>query len=261
MGPPDIGWLELLGGLAFVLAAQGISLVFGLGLVRDLAVGSLRTFAQLFIMGSVLSFIFAKQSFGLTGLVYAVMMVSAAQVVRGRLGKRSVGYLVPTAAAMFASYTLVSVIVSGGIVGAEPWWKPQVFLPLGGMVVGNTMSALAVSLERLFSELSRHRNLVEMYLAHGATPREAGAFALTAAARAGLTPAVTSLMGVGLVFLPGMMTGQILAGADPMTAIRYQIVVMLMIVGSTALATMGALLLVRGRCFDGAGRLKRGLEA
>jgi len=119
-----------------------------------------------------------------------------------------------------------------------------------------TVGALAVALERLFAELATGREAVEMHLAHGASAREASQEAVRRAVRAGMAPSVTALMGVGLVFLPGMMTGQILAGADPTSAIRYQIVVMLMLVGATTLASVMAVLWVRERCFTPRQQLK-----
>jgi putative ABC transport system permease protein len=117
------------------------------------------------------------------------------------------------------------------------------------MIIGNSMNALAISLERLFSDLRVKKDAVEMMLTLGADFREASQDIMRDAIRAGMIPSINSLMGVGLVFLPGMMTGQILAGADPLTAIRYQIVVMLMLVASNCLGSIVVVLLTRKRCF------------
>ncbi len=245
----DIGPLQLLLAFCLVFVTAGISLACRLGLVRDLAVGSVRTFGQLFIMGYVLTLVFKMESFWPVILVFLVMIGSAAHIIRGRVRERSVSFGMPLFISMFVSYSLVAYLVTGVVVQAKPWWLPQYFIPLSGMVVGNSMNALAISLERLFSDFRTRRDEVEMRLCLGADYREASADIMRDALRAGMIPSINSMMGVGLVFIPGMMTGQILAGADPMTSIRYQIVVMLMLTASTALGTLAAVLLVRKRCF------------
>lgn len=250
MTPPvAIGYGQLLLALGFILLAGGASVAYKLGLGRDLLVGALRTFAQLFVMGYALTLIFAWDVALVVIAVYLVMIVFAAHIVSGRVKEPDVAYLGPTFLSMLAGYFLVSVLVTGVVVQAEPWWKPQYFLPLGGMIVGNSMNALAISLERLFSSLRSRRAEVEMRLSLGADYEEASQEIMAEALKAGMIPSINSMMGVGVVFIPGMMTGQILAGADPMLAVRYQIVVMLMLVGSTALSTLVALRLTRKRCF------------
>jgi putative ABC transport system permease protein len=141
------------------------------------------------------------------------------------------------------------------VVRAEPWWRPDYFIPIAGMVIGNSMNALAISLDRLVSDLTAGRAEVEMRLSLGATPREASEEIVRRSVRAGMIPSINSMMSVGLVFIPGMMTGQILSGMDPAQAVRYQIVVMLMLVGSTGLASIIAVLLARDRCFGPGGQL------
>jgi UDP-glucose/iron transport system permease protein len=123
------------------------------------------------------------------------------------------------------------------------------------MIIGNSMNALALALERLFADLRGQRELVEMKLSLGANYREASEDMVRRAIKAGMIPSINSLMGVGIVFIPGMMTGQIVAGADPLAAVRYQIVVMLMLVASTTISTLLVVLLTRHRCFGTAQQL------
>jgi putative ABC transport system permease protein len=183
------------------------------------------------------------------------MITAAVQIIHGRVGEKAVPYLWPMYISMLASYFLVTYMVTGVIIAASPWWQPQYFLPLGGMIIGNSMTALALALERLFADLRGRRELVEMQLSLGATYREASQDLVRQAIKAGMVPSINSLMGVGIVFIPGMMTGQIVAGADPLAAIRYQIVVMLMLVASTTLSTLLVVHLVRRRCFGPAQQL------
>jgi putative ABC transport system permease protein len=257
MSPPliDIGPWQLAFALVFILLAQTASFVHKLGLVKDLSIGAARTFLQLFLMGYALRVVFGMDMLAVTMGVFFAMLIMAVATIKGRVKEKQVPFVVPMFAAMFVSYFVVSVLVVGVVVGAKPWWEARYFIPLAGMIIGNSMNALAIALERLFSDLRSKRDLVEMRLALGADYKEASGEIMADAIKAGMIPSINSMMGVGIVFIPGMMTGQILAGADPVTAIRYQIVVMLMLVGSTALGAVIVVLLARKRCFGSGQRL------
>ena len=251
----DIGPLQLALCLVFVLLAGLTSFSYRLGLEKDLLIGTVRTFAQLFLMGFVLKFVFAVNVAWLVVVIFATMVAAAVHIIRGRVKERSIPFVIPTFISMILTYSLVSVLVTGVIVGAKPWWTPQYFIPLAGMIVGNSMTAIAICLERLFSDLKSRHAEVEMRLGLGADYREASQDILRGAITAGMIPSINSLMSVGLVSLPGMMTGQILSGTDPLIAIRYQIVVMLMLVASTSMGALIVTNLVRKRCFSAAQRL------
>jgi len=259
-GAVDIGYGQLALALGFVVLAGGASLWLKLGLGRDLIVGTLRTVAQLALMGYVLLYIFAINQAWLVLLLFAGMIFFAARIVAGRVKGRGVPVFWPVFLSMMLSYMVVSFLVTGVVVQAQPWWDARYFLPLGGMVVGNSMNAMALSLERLFGEMTNRRDQVELLLSLGADPREATTAINADAIRAGMIPSINSMMGVGLVFIPGMMTGQILAGADPLLAIKYQIVVMLMLVGSTTLGSVVAVSLARRRLFTPAQQLRPGVS-
>ena len=249
MNPVPISFWQLGLALGFVLFAGIISMIHRLGILKDLAIGTLRCVSQLFLLGYALKYIFALSWAWLVVGVFLFMLVSAAFIVKSRIKEKSVNYALPLFVTMILSYFTVSVLVTGVIVQADPWWRPEYFLPLGGMVVGNSMNALALALDRLFSDLRAKRDEVEMKLSLGADAGEASSAITRKAMSAGMIPIVNSMMGAGLVFIPGMMTGQILAGADPLQAVRYQIVVMLMLVGAATLAAILLILWVRRRCF------------
>lgn len=251
----DIGPLQLALCLGFVCLAGATSFYHKLGLERDLLVGTIRTFAQLFLMGYILKFVFEVNLSWLVLLIYSGMVAAAAHIVKGRVKERTVPFIKPMYVTMLLSYTLVTVVVTSVIVGAKPWWTPQYFIPMGGMIIGNSMNAITIALDRLFSDLRNRRAEVEMKLALGADYREASQDILRGAVKAGMIPSINSMMAVGLVSLPGMMTGQILAGAEPLLAIRYQIIVMLMVVASTSLGSLLITGLVRRKCFSKAQRL------
>jgi putative ABC transport system permease protein len=240
---------QLLLAFVFIIIAQASSFIYHLGLNRDITIGAVRTFAQLFLMGYVLTFIFSSESLWLTIGIFVVMVVSAMFIVKGRVNEKQVPYILPTFLTMLVTYFATALFVSGLVVGTTPWWEPRYFIPTGGMVIGNSMSAIAIALERLFRDMRQQRELVEMKLSLGANYREASDDLFRNAVTAGMIPSINAMMGVGLVFIPGMMSGQILSGTDPLIAIRYQIVVMFMLVGSTAVTSIVVMLIVRKRCF------------
>jgi len=233
----------------FVLAAGILSLVYGLKLERDLALGSIRTFVQLVLLGYLLKFIFNINRVWLVLTVFGIMIIFAALTIRGRVRERRVSFLGPVLISMLFSYFTVSFLVTAVVVAVKPWWTPQYFIPLAGMIVGNSVNAIAISLERLFSDLRNRRLEVEMMLCLGADYREASQDIFQNAIRAGMIPSINMMVAAGMVFIPGMMTGQILSGVDPMVAVYYQIVVMLMLVGSTAIGSLLVVRWVRGLCF------------
>ncbi|TLU51806.1 MAG: iron export ABC transporter permease subunit FetB [Chlorobium sp.] len=245
----DISVPQLLIALFFILIAQASSFIYHLGLNRDITIGTIRTFAQLFLMGYVLTFILKTSNPWIVLGVFTVMVFSAMFIIKGRVKEKQIPYIIPTFLTMLVSYLATALFVSGLVIGITPWWEPRYFIPAGGMIIGNSMSALAISLERLFRDMRQQKEVVEMKLSLGANYREASLDIFRNAVTAGMIPSINAMMGVGLVFIPGMMSGQILAGTDPLIAIRYQIVVMLMLVGSTAVSSVIVMLIVRRRCF------------
>ncbi len=255
-GVIEIGWPQLAVCLLFIMTAGVASIALRLGLHGDLLWGSVRTVAQLFLLGLILKHVFNVTVWWPVLLIFWCMIAFSLQIIRGRVMEKSIRYLDATFLSMFLSFTIITMIVNGLIVQVRPWYEPRYFLPLGGMVIGNSMNAIAIGLERLFGELRKGRNLVEMRLSLGASYREASADIAREAVKAGMIPSINAMMGVGVVFIPGMMTGQILAGADVITAVKYQVMVMLMLVGSTSLGSVLVVLLSLRRCFTRDGRLR-----
>ena len=251
----DVEPLQLAYCFLFILIAGAGSIALRLGLERDLLIGTVRTFAQLAILGYVLKFIFELDNAGLILLLFSFMVFWAAHAIRGRVEEQAVSIFIPTFISMVSSYTLVTLLVTSVIVQVKPWYTPQYFIPLGGMIIGNSMNAITISLDRLFSDLRKQRDEVELALCLGATYQEATGTILRNTIRAGMIPSINSMMTVGLVSIPGMMTGQILAGSDPVIAIKYQIIVMLMLVASTAIGSVIVVHVIRRRCFTKAHQL------
>jgi len=255
MNVVDITPIQLAYCFVFILIAGAGSFSLKLGLERVLLIGTVRTFAQLAILGYVLKFIFDLDNAWLILLLFSFMVFWAAHAIRGRVKEQAVSIFIPTFISMVSSYTLVTILVTSVIVQVKPWYTPQYFIPLGGMIIGNSMNAITISLDRLFSDLRKQRDEVELALCLGATYQEATGTILRDVIRAGMIPSINAMMTVGLVSIPGMMTGQILAGSDPVIAIKYQIIVMLMLVASTAIGSVLVVHVIRRRCFTKAHQL------
>ncbi len=259
----DVTWTDL--GLAFavILVAVGLSQWQRLGLERGFLVGAVRAFVQLVAAGYVLVYIFAADRWWLVVLALVVMLLAATSAaVRRRRGKQE--REVPGEGRALWTIAGSSMLVGSGITLAyvtqvvlqvDPWYEPRYLVPLFGMLVGNAMNAAALAAERLASELEAHRAEVEAYLALGATPARATAVPSRRAMAAALIPTVNGLMTVGLVSLPGMMTGQILAGQSPLLAVRYQIVISFTIAGAAAVTAVMVVLWYRRIFFTPAAQL------
>jgi putative ABC transport system permease protein len=246
----DLGPWGLGISAGLILLCGVISIVLGLGLEKRLTVAAVRTVVQLFLVGFVLRYVFDLNAWWAVLGVMAVMIVLAARAAVSRPSRTFGGIGLLALASLVVSSSLVTFTVTGAIIGVVPWYRPQYVIPLLGMLLGNGLTGISLSIDQLLETLHARRDQVEMELACGATRWEAAKRPLADAVRRGMIPIINSMMVVGTVSLPGMMTGQILAGADPMVAVKYQIMVMFMIAAGTALASMGIALLVYRSLFN-----------
>ncbi len=235
------GWQVALAVLLVVVVVV-VSLRQALGLERDLVVGSLRAVVQLYGVGLILAAIFAAAHWYWVVLILIVMTAVATQAAVSRLAKPIPGAHAIAAVALTISTAATLAYVILVVVRVERWYEPQYIIPIAGMILGNSMTSAALAGDRLQGELRARAAEVEARLALGFSGTDAVQPLVRSALRAAMIPTVKGMMTVGLVQLPGMMTGQILAGSSPLTAIRYQIVVIFMLAAATA---VGSLLFVR----------------
>lgn len=260
-GTIEVTWADLALAFALVLVAVGLSRWQRLGLEGGLLVGAVRALVQLVAVGYVLVHLFAADRWWLVLLALAVMLIAAtAAATRRRRGQRTVPGERRTlwgigGTAMLVGSGLTLAYVTQVVLQVEPWYEPRYLVPLFGMIVGNAMNGAALAAERLASEMESHRGELEAYLALGASPARAAAEPTRRAMSAALIPTVNGLATVGLVQLPGMMTGQILAGQSPLLAVRYQVVVMFMLAGATAMTAVMVVLWYRRTFFTAAAQL------
>ena len=147
-----------------------------------------------------------------------------------------------------AAFALI-VVLHGPNRSLGDWYQPQYAIPLLGIILGNTLNGISVGLKSFTDALHQYRDAIEGQLALGATRWEAAMPVMQDSIRTGMIPILNSMMIVGVVSLPGMMTGQLLSGTEPSSAVKYQIVIMFMIGSATAIGTVGVVLLCFRRLF------------
>ncbi|MCZ6507601.1 MAG: iron export ABC transporter permease subunit FetB [Acidobacteria bacterium] len=235
---------------ALILVNAGLSVVLRLGIERRLLIAAARTVTQLLLVGLVLRWVFAlSEWYAVVGLTL-LMVLAASRAAIGNVSRRYSGIWLDGLLAMGLSSWSVTALALIVIVRPEPWFHPQYAIPLLGMMLGNSLNGVSLGLERLGEELSGKRSQIDGYLALGASRWEAGAEPVRTAIRTGLVPITNSMMVVGIVSLPGMMTGQLLAGASPVEAVKYQVMVMFLIATATAIGTLTVVLLAFNRLFS-----------
>ncbi len=257
-GVIEIGPWGLAISAGLILVCGAVSLSLKLGLEKRLALASVRTIVQLLLVGVVLRYVFNLDAWWAVLGVMVLMIFAASRAAVNRPSRTLPGAQLIAFVALVASAASVTFTVTEAIVGVTPWYKPQYVIPLLGMILGNGLTGISLCVDQLLQTLDERRGLVEMDLACGATRWEAAREPLADAVRRGMIPILNSMMVVGIVSLPGMMTGQILAGIDPMDAVKYQIMVMFMIAAGTAMASMLMAMMVFWRVFNKRHQLRRG---
>jgi putative ABC transport system permease protein len=227
-------------------------------LARQLLLAATRTAIQLTLIGLVLKTLFANVSLLWVALLATVMLAVAGREVMARQHRRFTGawgYAIGVVSMFVSSFTiaLFALVV---VVGHDPWYQPQYAIPLLGMLLGNTMNGIALALDRLTQSAWEQREVIEARLVLGHTAAEAVSGIRQQVFRTGLIPIINAMAAAGVVSLPGMMTGQILAGAPPVEAVKYQIMIMFLITGGAGFGTLAAVHLAVKRLFDERQRLR-----
>lgn len=237
-----LSWYEVSIAALLLVINGALSWSLRLGLGRQIAVSAIRMAAQLILLGLVLKQIFALSSPPPVLLLAGAMTVIAGLSAVGRVENQFRNMHVSTIISVWASSWLVTAIMIGLIVRPTPWYSPQVVIPLLGMVLGNSLTGISLGIDRYVGELKSKRGEIEMRLSLGATRWEATREALAVAARTAMIPILNTMSVAGIVSIPGMMTGQLLAGASPTQAVQYQIMIMFVIAAAIASGVILALL-------------------
>ena len=241
-----------------VMLLSVITLRISVGLGKSIIIASLRTCIQLLLVGLVLQWVFIAARFEWIILISVLMLVVAGWEVMVRQERRFVGwwgYGLGTFS-MFLSSFVVTFLALAFIISPHPWYEPRYAIPLLGMILGNTMTGVALSLNGLTKTTLQERGKIEARLMLGHSPGEALSDIRRQSIHNGMIPIINAMAAAGIVSLPGMMTGQILAGNPPVEAVKYQILIMFMIAVGSGFGSIAAVMLGSRHLFDERHRLR-----
>ena len=251
--PVDLSIAALL-----VAALAVLSVRMKLDLTRQIIVAGIRTTVQLLLIGFVLESLFAHVRLGWLILIALVMLAAAGREVMYRQKRKFFGWFgfgVGTLSMSISSFS-ITILALTVIIDIKPWYQPQYAIPLLGMLLGNTMNGIAIAIDRLTQTAWDQRMVIEARLMLGQEWAEAIGHIRKESIRSGMIPIINSMAAAGIVSLPGMMTGQILAGNPPLEAVKYQIFIMFLIAAGTGFGTMAAVWMGSRHLFDERQRLR-----
>jgi len=245
-----LSWSDVFASLVLIVLAIGLLKRWQVKLEKTLLIGTFRTFLQLSVMGYLLTFFFQQRHWiVMVGLVLIMILVASYEGYRRQRTSRIPHYFLIVVGSLLLTVTVVLGTILNFILEVKPWFYPYAMIPLAGMIIGNGLNSITLATNRLMGELRHRERELEVYLSLGAPPRIAVQDCLRESLRAALLPNINAMMMVGLVQIPGVMTGQILAGVDPLQAIRYQIMIMYMWVTTVILVDVLVLSLVYRQFF------------
>lgn len=250
--------MDLFIAATMVVALALLSITQQLNLARLLLISASRAFIQLLLLGYVLDTVFALQSPLWILSIALLMLVVAGREIMARQHRRLKGWwgFGTGTLSLFVSSFCVMLITLSAIINIDPWYHPQYLIPLMGMLLGNTMNGIAISMDRLLEDTWVERQMIETRLSLGHQACDAISNLRRKALRAGMIPLINSMAVAGIVSLPGMMTGQLLAGSPPLEAAKYQILIFFLIAAGTGFGAYGAVSLAAARLFDDRQRLR-----
>jgi len=236
--------LQLAYAYGLILLAIGLARVRQIGQEQHLLWASIRMVLQLLAVGYLLHLIFSVRSPVPVILMLLAMTGFSLQVAGSRIKKRMPHCYRVMGSSIIIGCSGVTCYFCLLVVGYTPWYDPRYLIPLAGMIIGNAMNGASLAAERLSSEMHDRREEIETAICLGANARQAAEPAVRAAYTASLLPTINTMAATGIVALPGMMTGQILSGTEPVIAVRYQIAIMCAITAAVAITSF--LILVQG---------------
>lgn len=235
----DLQLWQMVAAYIFVLIVMLIVKTKGIPREKEILISSIRMTIQLILTGYILVYLFEASSPLYTILVLITMEIfSVFNIIKRTKSKLSLRLKQIIALSMFAGTVSCLLYFLLVVVRISPWYDPRYFIPIAGMLIGNSMTGISLGVSRLIDGMQTQRHLVEGALMLGATPQVASKQIVDTAFDSAILPTINSMVCMGIVFLPGMMTGQILSGTSPLTAIEYQIAIMLGILGSVSLTVL-----------------------
>ncbi|ORZ26043.1 hypothetical protein BCR42DRAFT_364662 [Absidia repens] len=257
IGAPDLTWVNVAIAGCFILFNCVVSLFLDLKLEKSLIIAAVRCLVQLTIMGYILEDVFrAENPFIVMAMTIVLVILGAYETVYNKSKQSYNGMFLSVLMSTAVSTLLIGIIGTKWAMDETPFWAPQTFIPTIGMLLGNLLSGMAVALSSCLTSVSSNKEQMETYLAFGASRWEAGQSIAVEAIRLAMLPTINQMSVIGLISIPGMMSGSILGGAPIMNAVRYQQIIMFMISAATAMGVLGAVIVCITVIIDGHDRLR-----
>ncbi len=229
-------------GLFFSVLAMFFVMIISslnrLKLSKEILIGTIRSFFQLFLMGFVLRYTFQNSRWYITISLFIMMLLFATYEAYKRVQIRNTKFFYYILFSLSIGSLIPLAMIFYLIIGIKPWYNVQFIIPISGMIVANSMTALSLGLNNFLQEIDSNRLLIETKLSLGANSTNAIRIIFQKSYYNGILPTINALMVLGIAKLPGMMTGQILAGIPPLESVKYQLMIMYMISFSTALSLL-----------------------
>lgn len=249
-GVQDISWMDLAAGYLLLVIPVLIFRYYQTGMIRSTLIAVLRMSIQLYLVGLYLQYIFDLNSHWINIGWVLIMIVIASLTAISRSGLSRKLFLLPILAAMLLSVFAIDMYFLGVVLKLDYLFDARYFIPITGMLIGNCMSNIIIALNTFYKSLDREQAQYRFALANGAARAEALRPFIAEALRKSLNPTIATTSVVGLISLPGMMTGQILGGSDPAVAIKYQIMIMITILVSSLITTVLSIAVSNRFVFD-----------
>jgi putative ABC transport system permease protein len=253
----QLSYIDLILTGSLIIALAYASHLLKVGNSQQILVAAIRNFIQLVMVGYVLQFIFNANSLSQVMLISSVMLLVAGWEINARQKYRltnRAGLKIATFA-LFISSFIVTWFALQIIISPQPWYSPQYAIPLLGMLLGNTMNGISLGMDNLSQSIYQQRFIIEQRLMLGETSQQAISDIKSNSIRTGMIPIINSMAIAGIVSMPGMMTGQILSGTEPLIAVRYQIMIFYLISSGAGFGIMIAVWQISKRLFDDRDRL------
>jgi len=236
---PELTWINVAIGLAFILFDIGVSSIFQLGIGISLLVAALRCIGQLAVVATILHQVFERKNPWMVALICFVLnLLGTFETVVNKSARRFQHMFPVVLIGMLGSTIPISITGAYFAMSIRPFWTPMQYIPIVGMLCGQTISGIVVAVGYVLKELQENKDKTEIYLAFGATRMEACRPIVVQALKLALTPPINSMSVLGIIAIPGMMTGALLGGASVQQAAKLQMIIMFMIVASTTLASV-----------------------
>jgi len=255
----DINYINLILGYLLVLIPVIIFYHYKTGLIKDSLIAIVRMTIQLFLVGLYLEVLFEYNAAWINALWWIIMIIIATFTIIRRAYLTRRYFVIPLALSLFISLALVDAYFLGVVIDLDYFFDARYFIPISGIILGNCLKTNILGLNTFYKRLCQEKIRYRYYLANGATRGEALNPFIREALNTAFNPLIATITVIGLISLPGLMTGQILGGSSPEVAIKYQIMLMISLFVSTLISVVLTIIIANRFVFDEYGNMKSGV--